>query len=213
MYDLPYHREQDEGELLAFMRDHPFAVLTATDSAGMPVATQTPLLIEQRAGRVVLSGHIMVGTTHHEALQENATVLALFTGPHAYVSGRWYTDPHTPSTWNYVTVQASGTIRLLDRDGTRSLMQRLSLHFENDDESSPTVFSNLPPSFTDRALGMIVGFEMDVDSLRGVFKLSQDRDEASYESIMKELNGGDTSEQWVARQMANRRDLVFPPEV
>ncbi|MEX0899868.1 MAG: FMN-binding negative transcriptional regulator [Gammaproteobacteria bacterium] len=58
------------------------------------------MFLEEEDGRQVLRGHLMRGMDHHKAFQHNENVLAVFSGAHCYVSGSWYSDPHTPSTWN-----------------------------------------------------------------------------------------------------------------
>lgn len=96
MYDLPYHKERDEQVIQAFIEQHPFAFLTGCDAANKPVATQVPLFLEEKEGRIFLSGHIMKNTDHHKAFLQNENVLAVFTGNHTYVSATWYSNPHLP---------------------------------------------------------------------------------------------------------------------
>ena len=111
MYDLPYFKEEDQEVVLQFMREHPFAFLTGANQENKPVATQVPLFIDEKDGKLFLTGHIMRNTDHHKAFEQNANVLAVFTGPHVYVSGTWYDDPHQASTWNYMSVHSKGNIR------------------------------------------------------------------------------------------------------
>jgi len=99
IYDLPYHKENDETVLRGFIREHPFAFVTACDANGRPVAAQIPVFLEERDGHEFLSDHLMKDTDHHRAFAGNQNVLVMFTSRHTYVSGSWYSDPHTPSTW------------------------------------------------------------------------------------------------------------------
>jgi transcriptional regulator len=96
------------------MREHPFVFLTGVNEENKPVATQVPVFIDERDGKLFLTGHIMRNTDHHKALKKNPNVLAVFTGPHVYVSDTWYDDPQQASTWNYMSVHAKGTIRFGD---------------------------------------------------------------------------------------------------
>ena len=80
----------------------------------IPVATQVPLLIHEKEGKIYLKGHIMRNTDHHKAFQSNQNALCVFTGPHTYVSASWYSNPQTASTWNYISVHVKGNIRFLD---------------------------------------------------------------------------------------------------
>ena len=108
MYKLPYYHEEDEEIVKQFVRDHPFAFIAGSDAESNPVATQVPLFIDERDGKFFLTGHIMRNTDHHKAFVENENVLAIFTGPHSYVSATWYDNPYQASTWNFMSVHAIG---------------------------------------------------------------------------------------------------------
>lgn len=210
MYDLPEFKEQDPEALRQFINAHPFATIMGATKSGLPVATQIPLLIDERDGRLLLSGHMMRKTDHHLAFAENPQALCLFSGAHTYVSASWYSNPQQGSTWNYRSVQARGSLRFLDEAGLVAVMQRTSLHFEGDNAASPTVFDNLPRSYTDRMLKAIVGFEIAVEELRHVFKLSQNRDAGSYRNIIAKLQEGDGQAQEVAQLMKANGPRLFP---
>ena len=209
MYDLPNHKEKDLEEIIQFMKDHPFVFLTGSDAANKPVATQIPVFIDERDGKYFLTGHIMRNTDHHKAFEQNNNVLAVFTGPHTYVSATWYTKP-VGSTWNYMSVHAHGTIRFGDTVELRSVLQRLTLHYENNHAASTTVFDNLPAEYTERMMKAIVPFEIEVKDLQHVFKLSQDRDEQSYDNIVKELKKQEGDAKKIAEIMEKRKGKVFP---
>src|SRR5687767_7623873 len=209
MYDLPHHKEEDQEELLRFMKEHPFVFLTGSDAAGKPAATQVPVFIDEREGKYFLTGHIMRNTDHHKAFVQNKNVLAVFTGPHTYVSATWYTKP-VGSTWNYMSVHAHGTIRIGDEAEVIAILKRLTLHYENGNTASTTVFDNLPAEYTGRMIKAIVPFEIEINDLQHVFKLSQDRDEKSYDNIIVQLKkqGGDG--RIIGELMEKRKSKVFP---
>ena len=114
MYSLPYFKEQDQERVLEFIKQHPFAFLAGCDADGRPVATQIPLFIDERDGKLFLSGHMMKNTDHQKAFMQNNNVLAVFTGANTYVSASWYEDKQQGSTWNYISVHAKGQLRFLD---------------------------------------------------------------------------------------------------
>jgi transcriptional regulator len=213
MYNLSYFKEEDKQVLLQFIYDHPFGFLTGSDSAGQQVATQVPILLEERDNRIYLHGHIMRQTDHHKAFLENPQVLAVFTGPHTYVSASWYTNPQTGSTWNYMSVHMRGTLRFQGEDALISLLRKLTLRFENNNVASPTIFDNLPDEYRKRMLPAIVAFEIEVTEMENVFKLSQNRDEKSYHNIIAQLEkqGGDSA--LIAEEMKKRTSQLFPPGV
>jgi transcriptional regulator len=209
MYDLPHHKEKNHQEIIQFMKDHPFVFLTGSDPTNKPVATQIPIFIDEKDDKVFLTGHIMRNTDHHKAFEQNKNVLAVFTGPHTYVSAAWYTKP-VGSTWNYMSVYAYGTIRFGDTDELISILKRLTLHYENGNTASTTVFDNLPVDYTERMMKAIVPFEIEVTDLQHVFKLSQDRDEESYDNIISKLNEGSHDAKAIASIMKKRKSKVFP---
>lgn len=210
MYDLPYHKEKNEQVIKEFIAQYPFAFLTGSDSENKPVATQVPVFIEEKDGKEILKGHIMKNTDHHKAFLHNKNVLVVFTGHHTYVSGTWYSNPHTPSTWNYMSVHAKGIIRLLDDAALVDVLRMTSLHFENQNLQSATLFDNLPSDYTKKLMKAIVAFEIEIKELNTVFKLSQDRDAKSYDNIIERLKEQGEAGQVIAAEMEKRIKEVFP---
>lgn len=179
-------------------------------SDGAPVATQVPILIDDREDKgLFFRGHIMRNTSHQKAFQKSSEALVVFSGPHTYVSASWYSDPKTASTWNYMSVHARGHLQFLGEPELLSILDELTARFENDDDS-PALFCHLPKSYVDSLKHAIIGFEMEVRELENVFKLSQNRDEQSYDNIIKQLHdqGGDA--QVIAEEMKKRRAQLFP---
>jgi transcriptional regulator len=185
MYDLPYHKERKDESIRDFVLKYPFAYLTGCDSMNKPIATQVPVFIEEKEGRRLMRGHMMRNTDHHKAFLQNAHVLVVFTGRHCYVSATWYSNPSQASTWNYMSVHVKGTIRFLDENALIDVLKSTTLHFENYNQESTTIFDNLLPQYTNRLMNAIVAFEIEVEELDTVFKLSQDRDIESYQNIIR----------------------------
>lgn len=210
MYDLPYHKENNKQVIKEFIAQYPFAFLSGCDSENKPVATQVPVFIEEQDGRNILRGHIMKNTDHHRAFVHNENVLVVFTGHHIYVSGTWYSNPHTPSTWNYMSVHAKGIIRFLDDAALVDVLRMTSLHFENNNQQSTTIYDNLPSEYTQRLMKAIVAFEIEVKELDTVFKLSQDRDARSYEHIKERLDEKGEAGHVISAEMEKRTKHVFP---
>ena len=209
MYDLPYHKARNEQDIKEFIGKNPFAFLTGCDADNKPIATQIPVFIEEKDGKRIIRGHIMKNTDHHKAFMHNENVLAVFTGRHTYVSGTWYSNPHTPSTWNYMSVHAKGIIRFLDDDALIDVLRMTTLHFENQNKQSETIYDNLPAELTEKLIKAIVAFEIEVKEIDTVFKLSQDRDAESYDNIIKQLNKQDEDGKVIAAEMEKRVKDVF----
>ncbi len=209
MYDLPYHKESDEKVINEFIGQYPFAFLTGCNEDNKPIATQIPLFIEKTDGRKLLRGHLMKNTDHHKAFLYNENVLAVFTGRHTYVSGTWYSNPYTASTWNYMSVHVKGIIRFLDDQALEDVLRMTTLHFEGQNKTSTTVFDNLPMEFKQRVMHAIVAFEIEITEIDTVFKLSQDRDEESYKNIIVRLKEQDEDGRVIAAEMEKRADQLF----
>ncbi len=212
MYNLPYHKEKDPEVIREFINRHPFAFLTGCSHENKPVATQVPVFIEEHYGRKVLRGHIMKNTDHHKAFLHNDNVLVIFTGNHTYVSGTLYSNPHTASTWNYMSVHVNGIIRFLGNSELENILRKTSLHFENYNQQSTTIFDNLSAEYRNKLLNAIAAFEVEIIKMDNVFKLSQDRDAESYHSIINELKKQGEDGQVIAAEMEKRTSGLFPVE-
>ena len=210
MYNLPYYKEKNPAVIKEFIDQHPFAFITGCNSKNEPVATQVPVFIEEQDEKKVLRGHIMKNTDHHKAFQHNENVLVVFTGRHTYVSATWYSNPHTASTWNYMSVHIKGKVRFLYEKGLEDVLRKTALHFENNNPKSTTTFDNLPAEYTKRLMHAIVAFEIEIVEMDHLFKLSQDRDFESYQNIIEQLQQQDFDGQVIAAEMKKRTKDVFP---
>lgn len=207
MYNLPYYKEKDAAIVLEFMKQHPFAMLIGVDADQKPVATQVPVLFIEKEGQLYLRGHIMKGNDHHKAFMENKNVLAVFTGPHTYVSASWYTDKQQGSTWNYMTVQASGEMIFLNDEDLLGVLNALTSQYEEKD--SPALYKHIPQEYISRMVKAIVAFDIKVTGIEHVFKLSQNRDKQSFDTILDKLNDGSADAKAIAAEMNKRKDQLF----
>ncbi|MBN8573586.1 MAG: FMN-binding negative transcriptional regulator [Candidatus Kapabacteria bacterium] len=210
MYKFSYFKENDKQRMFDFIEQNPFAFMTGSFLSGNQVATQIPILLEERDGEIFLQGHIMRNTDHHKAFSENPQVLIVFTGPNCYVSASWYSNPQIGSTWNYMSVHIAGNITFMNSDELAVLMRKLTLKFENGNTESPTFFDNLPDNFLQKMMPAIIGFEIKPNRIENIFKLSQNRDEQSYLNIISKLQkiGGDS--ELIAQEMIKRKAEIFP---
>jgi transcriptional regulator len=199
MYNLPYFKAGDQQEVLDFMKAHPFVMLISRGAA-YPVATQVPVLLEEREGKLYLRAHIMRKTDHHIALDKDPHVLVVFSGAHTYVSASWYANPQQGSTWNYQAVHVKGNLRFTNTEELLLLLSDLTDTFENNPDS-PSLMKHLPDSYVQSLLKAIVGIEIEVESIDHVFKLSQNRDNESYRIIKEQLSQGDADAVQIAAAM------------
>lgn len=210
MYHFSYFKETEQQAILDLIEENPLAFLTGSFLSGKQVATQIPVLLEERDGALYLQGHIMRNTDHHKALIENPNALLVFTGPSCYVSASWYSNPQIGSTWNYMSIHVSGQFRFMTDNELVDFMRKLTLKFEKGNSQSPTYYDNLPEPFLGKMMPAIVGFEMKADHLDNVFKLSQNRDEKSYLNIIAKLQeiGGNSA--LIAKELIKRKATLFP---
>jgi transcriptional regulator len=202
MYKLPYFTEEDDETVFEFIQKHPFAIIAGING-NVPVATHVPLDIKRIEGRISFTGHMMKNTDHHKAFAENENVLVIFTGPHCYVSAGWYVKKEVASTWNYIDVHARGTIKFANEEETKKIVEGITNRYEG--LESPAAFDKLPPEYVDRLVKAIIGFTIEVSLIENVFKLSQNHDEKTRESIIQKLeHDGDAGSKAIALEMKKR---------
>jgi transcriptional regulator len=183
----------DEALLRGLMREWPFATLV---TAGFEV-THVPLLLD--ASGTKLRGHLAMGNTQLEALARGVDALAIFHGPHGYISPRNYSHHPSVPTWNYAVVHATGPTRLLDGDELSALIDQSVATFER----APLP---LPADYRAGMLERIRGFELEIAQLQGKLKLSQNRAPDEQARVIAHLEGGSAAEQSLAELM---RRLVY----
>jgi transcriptional regulator len=202
MYDIPYFKAGHPDEVIAYMRAYPFALICGADESGKPVATQIPFLFEQREDKLFLQGHFMKKQDHTNAFLKNPNVLVVFSGAHTYVSASWYENKQIASTWNYQSVHAAGTIRFQDASFLYQLLTRLTETYER--PGSPSLVQHMDPAYVEKMMQAIIAFEVEVLSVRNVFKLSQNRDKQSQENIITHLSNQGEDAREIARVMKGK---------
>lgn len=213
MYNFSYFKEKDKQTILDFIEENSFAFMTGSFLSGVQVASQIPVLLEERNGELFLQGHIMRNTDHHKAFTENPNGLLVFTGPSCYVSASWYSNPQIGSTWNYMSVHIGGQIKFMSDDELIQFMRKLTLKFEKNNTQSQTFYDNLPDTFLNKMMPAIVGFEIKAEKIENVFKLSQNRDEKSYLNIISKLEELGGNNALIAAEMRKRKAGLFPEGV
>jgi transcriptional regulator len=174
MYVPSSFRIDDRDTLHAFVRTYSFATLiTGGDN---PFATHLPLLLDSDRGpHGTLVGHFARPNPHWELDHRRHGSLAIFHGPHAYISPSWYRSglPAVP-TWNYAAVHAVGRLSIMqDPNQIAAVLDRTVQAYEG---GRPQPWINpLSPEAKQKLISGVVAFDMPIDSLEGKFKLSQNR--------------------------------------
>jgi transcriptional regulator len=210
MYIPRRFEEKDKDKIHAFIRANSFAILVSIHE-GRPIGTHIPLLLETNTeGQDILVGHISKGNEQKHALTDGAQVLAIFPGPHAYISPRWYTEMNVP-TWNYLSVHAYGVIKIMEGEVLKAALSRLIDTYEQH-LPQPVHIEEIPEKSLHDDLRGIVGFELLVTEYQAAAKLSQNRDEQSYHQVIDHLDQGDETTRAVAAEMQTRCPHLFPPK-
>lgn len=204
MYIPDHFKESDPERLVALIRDYPFGILI-TVRDGLPFVSHIPFLYEQRSGGVpALLGHIAKANPQWQDLAQNQTALAVFQGPHAYVSPSEYKSPGVP-TWNYATVHVYGKARLIeDETSLENLVAQFTAVYES---KKPIPWQpNLAGERRVKLLGAIVGFEIEAREIQGKFKLSQNRPVEDQCSVIDQLDQSPLTSELAKLMKANLKN-------
>lgn len=205
MYSPSYNQLEDRAELLAFMRANNFVVLV-TGTGGTLHASHLPVTVHERDGKLVLDMHMARNNPQWKEFFDDE-VMVVFSGPHAYVSPRWYEEKERVPTWNYAAVHAYGIPKIVSDKNSKYESQR-RLVAALDPQWLPQ-FDALRTQYADHMLAGIVNFEIAVTRLETRWKLSQNRSRREQESIASHLEGSSDS---AARALAALTRKHFVPE-
>jgi len=201
MHIPKYYREEDKKRIVEFLKANSFPALVSHDGEKL-VATHLPVeIIEKEDGSLTVLGHMSRANPQWKSFGDQE-VLLIFQGAHTYISPRWYNHVNVP-TWNYINVHVYGKVRMLDGEELKSLLSELVKKHETGTGYS---MEGLPADFVEKEMRGVAGFALDVTRLDAASKLSQNRDDESYASIISHLKerGDDVSAE-IAREMQIRR--------
>jgi transcriptional regulator len=161
----------DIAKLHDFIERNSFGLLVSQVD-GRPFASHLPFLLERRAGpNGMLVGHVARANPQWQEAQ-GKSALAVFSGPHAYISPTWYESDQVVPTWNYVSVHASGRLQITDDVPTLVQIVERSIKFYEEGMQQPWTFDE-STTFAKRMLAQIVGFRLEIETLEGKWKLNQ----------------------------------------
>jgi len=168
-------RIDDAAVIEAFLHQFDFAAIVTNAPNGL-VASHVPVVVDSEGSELRIRGHLARANDHWKAMDARTESMAIFSGPHAYISPSWYVTagPVVP-TWNYAVVHAYG--RPIFRDDAaflRDVVETLTRRYESH-RAQPWTTDRLLPEAYEKMLGAIVGFEMRVERCEAKFKLGQNR--------------------------------------
>lgn len=178
--------ERDQDLLHEIIEAHPFGMLV-TAGPGGPMIAHLPFLLDRAVGpRGTLYAHVARPNPIREILETGAPLVAVFSGPHGYVSPGWYTSRDEVPTWNYAVVHARVSPRRLDEQELLASLAGLAAVHERG-QPDPWTLADLTPETLGELLPAITGFALTVVELHGKLKLSQNRKPADREGALRGL--------------------------
>jgi transcriptional regulator len=195
MYVPTAFNQSDLPTIHAFIEQHSFAVLCSTGEDGSPFASHLPLLLDrQPSPHGALVGHLARANPQWRHA-DGRSVLAVFSGPHAYISPSWYEAREVVPTWNYVAVHVTGTLRAIHAPkALLEIVQRFIAFYE---APRPRPWElDTSGELLDRLLRAIVGFRIEISGIEGKWKLSQNKPIEARQKVCRALRqqGGEDAE-------------------
>ena len=183
MHIVKYFREEDRVKILEFIRQNDFATLVAFDGE-KPVASHLLMEVIEDGESLWINGPMSRANPLWKMFEKNPVVLVIFQGPHTYISPTWYNHVNVP-TWNYQSVHVYGKPHItVDQTETYGILKRLTDRYET---TTPYRLETLPQDFVEKEIRGVAAFQIEVTEIEANYKLSQNRDEESYRSIVTHL--------------------------
>lgn len=192
---IPKHFEGSDAIGQEIMQAHSWALLMTTGENGAPFATHLSLLWQDDGSpHGSLIGHMARANAHWKLFAREAESLALFWGPHAYVSPTWYAPGVKVPTWNYVTVHAYGRPEIItETEGALEVLGKLATAYERQGEEAWNL-RQLPPGNAEAQTRGIVAFRMALSRVETKIKLSQNRDVEDRQRVIAKLAESDSQD-------------------
>ncbi|WP_226664597.1 FMN-binding negative transcriptional regulator [Microbulbifer aggregans] len=190
MYIPKAFQQEDPALLDQLIKDFPFGTLVTHTESGLD-AQHLPFLLADEQHKKVLKAHISKGNPLWKQVQEDSEVLAIFHGPNGYVSPNFYPTKLESGkgvpTWNYAVVHVKGRVRFTqDPEWIKSLIDELTAQHEASQEK-PWSTADAPGGYIEKMLPAIVGLEIEVTSITGKWKLSQNQPEQNQQGVIAGL--------------------------
>ncbi|MBP1933010.1 FMN-binding negative transcriptional regulator [Ammoniphilus resinae] len=182
MYIPSHFQIEDKKVAYDIINEQSFATLFSQHD-GIPFATHLPLLLDQE--NQYLYGHFARSNPQWKDISHQM-VLAIFHGPHCYISPSWYESNLSVPTWNYVTVHVYGEVELIqDEKELVDSLQKMVLKYEIPESSYQ--WQEIDADYLARMYRGIQGFKIKISKIEGKAKLSQNQPKTRQELVIKQL--------------------------
>ncbi|RKS90445.1 PaiB family negative transcriptional regulator [Flavobacterium limicola] len=191
MYTPEIYKNENQEEIKKFLLENSFGILI-NQTNGKLCATHIPLELEINSeGKEILYGHLSKENPQWNGFLDNDQILAVFSGPHSYISSSWYDHENVP-TWNYIAVHVYGKVKIIEGEAVIESLKKLVDKYEQNLEN-PVRIEDLSKKTMMQSRG-IVAFEIEITEIQATKKISQNRDQKNHQNIITELEKVNTNQ-------------------
>lgn len=203
MFMPNYYKNENIENVKDFLKENSFGILLSQVD-GRISGTHIPMELDTNEnGEDVLVGHIAKANPQSKHFKNDDEILAIFNGPHSYISSSWYQKENVP-TWNYVAVHIYGKVEIIEGEALLNSLKKLVDKYEQNSENPVSV--EKMSSRTLRQINGIVGFSIKINEIQAASKLSQNRTDTDYHNITNELESiGTPNSIGIAKEMKKIR--------
>ncbi|MFK5959669.1 MAG: FMN-binding negative transcriptional regulator [Lutibacter sp.] len=203
MYTPNSYKNEDFKEIKSFITKNSFGILINQNN-GKLTGTHIPLVLDiNKNGENILTGHISKVNPQWKNFNDDDEVLVIFSGPHSYISSSWYEQENVP-TWNYIAVHIYGSIKIIEGEELLNSLKKLVNKYEKGSENPIRIETMSEKNL--KQINGIIGFNIKINDIQATYKLSQNRKEPDYDTIIHKLeNTTSPNSIEIAKQMKKRR--------
>ncbi len=184
-------KQDDLDKLKGLITEYPFATLISYGESGLE-ANHLPLILKECDGKILLQGHIAKANDLWKNLENDVEVLIVFNGPNCYVTPNYYPTKKQHGkavpTWNYVTVHVRGALSFVYEDAWNLQMINALTDQHEASQTMPWSTTDAPADYIQKMLPAIVGLQIEVSSITGQWKLSQNQPEPNQKGVVEGLS-------------------------
>jgi transcriptional regulator len=202
MYIPRQFQNTDDAEIKEFIRTNGFGILI-NQTMGKLWGTHIPLVLSADGKK--LTGHVSKANPQWKYFVSEKEVMAIFNGPHAYISSSWYDHENVP-TWNYIAVHVYGKLKIIQGEELLAALKEMVDQYETS-SANPVSVEKMSPQFLKSHIDALVGFEIEISNVEAAYKLSQNRDRKNHDEIVRQLEKRDQPE---SNALANEMKKFSP---
>lgn len=198
MYIPDNYKNENIAQVKGFLNENSFGILISQVD-GKIAGTHIPMQLDtDENGENVLVGHISKANPQSKYLKSEQEILAIFNGPHSYISSSWYQKEDAP-TWNYIAVHVYGKVKIIEGDELVESLKKLVGKYEQNSENPMSI--EKMSSTTLKQINGIVGFSIKIQEIQAAYKLSQNREVDHYNIINELKKKGDSNSMGIVEEM------------